>query len=88
MSLGHMITFDQARSSTNVLTGNDVSVMHIDTAMFVVDRALIGNSRFQVEEYAADGLFAQEVFEKHPGKHVYIPEVAAYYNYVTNAFAA
>ena len=86
MSLGHITTFDQARSTIEVLAGNDVSVMHIDTAMFVVDRALIGNSRFKVEEYVADGLFAQEIFEKHPGRHVYIPEVAAYYNYVKESF--
>lgn len=88
ITLGHITTFDQARTAHDggVLKGKNVVVNGIDTAMFVIDRALIGHSRFMPFEYSADGIFVQEVLQNHPSRHVYIPEVAAFYNYRTQFF--
>ena len=86
--LGHITTFDQARTAHDggILKGDKVVVNAIDTAMFVIDRALIGTTRFLPSEYNADGIFAQEVLNQHPDSHVYIPEIAAFYNYKAQFF--
>ena len=50
MTLGHIITFYQARTSHDEgnLKGDTVAVDYVDTAMYVIDRALIGSSRFNL----------------------------------------
>jgi hypothetical protein len=34
------------------------------------------------ELYWADGLFIEEIYEKYKDKHVYIPILASYYNFL------
>ena len=66
ISLGRIITFDQAcTAGGSVLQGNSGTVKKTDTAMFVIDRALIGDRPMKY----ADGRFAEEVLHNHPGTH-------------------
>lgn len=51
---------------------------HIDTGQCVLRRELIGEDRFQLDEYAADGLLYTRLSEK--CRPVAIPEIATYYN--------
>lgn len=84
-------TFDQRffvpdpfRTATNfVFSGPEPVVRKIDTAMFVVPKTMW--FPWTPDRYDADGLFIQEVAQRNPGAHCYIPEVAAYYNHITDS---
>ncbi len=73
------ITFDQQRTPTELFYGPVGKVYHIDTAMFVARRSLVGDARWRLWRYEADGLFAQDM-QKKSQRHVYIPHTCAYYN--------
>ena len=87
----HFYTFDQRffvpdpfRKATNfVFKGDTPKVYQIDTAMFVVPAAMFTD--WQIELYNADGVFIEEVARRNPGEHRYIPEVACYYNHITDS---
>ena len=81
--LGRFTTFDQLRmedSPPRVLGGGVVQVGAIDTGMFVIDRTLIADTKWNATAYNCDGLFIEEIAAKHPDKHTYIPEIAAYHH--------
>lgn len=83
ISLGCLTTFDQVRMEDNpprILGGSVVKAGCIDTSMYVVDRALIADTKWNATAFNSDGLFAEAIVMKHPDKHAYIPEVAAYHN--------
>lgn len=93
--LGHVVTFDQLRDPSlldmviptrEVFKGDQVVLGHIDTAMFVIDRALIGEHRFEPELFEADGIFITEIVHDHAELHIYISEVAAFYNFNVQRF--
>jgi len=64
------------------LRGSSLTINSIDTAQVLIDFDLIGNIRWQVDRYDADGVFIEEVQRNHPYKHQYISEVACYYNFL------
>ena len=70
-----------------VLPGGNLVPGEIDTAMFVVDRQLIGETRFDPMNYSADGAFIIEIGDRFPNNHTYIPEVAAFYNFAKPPFS-
>ena len=77
---------DNCRTASNfVFKGGELVVGKIDTAMFVVPKSMW--IPWITDRYEADGLFIQEVARRNPGSgsHCYIPEVAAYYNYLTDS---
>ena len=84
-------TFDQRffvpdpfRTATNfVFKGAEPVVRKIDTAMFVVPKTMW--FAWAADRYDADGLFIEEVARRNPGAHCYLPEVAAYYNYLVDS---
>lgn len=61
------------------LKGNLVEINHIDSHTFIVKRELIGNSRWILNEYAADGIFAKECYAKSV-LPIFIPKVLSIYN--------
>jgi hypothetical protein len=65
-----------------ILKGNVLKTQFIDTAQFIVPRNLIGDLRWEDNNYKADGIFIQTINEKYPESHVYIPETLCYYNYI------
>ena len=68
--------------------GDRVETWFIDTAMFVVDLALVGDVRFDAKEYTADGIFISEVYRRNSGRHVYIGVLAAFYNFSKQRFVS
>ena len=87
----YFYTFDQKffvtdpfRTATNfVFKGEHPVVRKIDTSMFMVPVSMW--IPWNVERYDADGMFIEEVAHKNPQQHRYIPEVASYYNFITDS---
>lgn len=83
ITLGHITTFDEIRMEDNPprkFEGMTVGVGFIDTAMYVIDRALIGETRWHMNAFDADGQFVTAIYNNHNSKHIYIPEEAAYHH--------
>jgi hypothetical protein len=84
----HIYTFDQERNSkdfpfTESLKGDTIEMFRIDTAMFLIDSALIKNIRWTVDEYTADAIFITECYSTHPESWIYVDRTLSYYNYLT-----
>jgi hypothetical protein len=77
---GLFYTWDQKRTADNVVKGGRCAVNSIDTAMFAVPINMIGNTRWAVDRYEADGIFIREINSWYPDQHTYLPVVACYYN--------
>lgn len=77
------ISFAQLDGDLGVvrLPGNDISLQRIDSHNFIVSRELIGDTKWQIERYDADGLFAIDCVQKSKSR-VYIPEVLSIYNWL------
>ena len=73
------IHFDQVFPDGKKRIGGTVKVNHIDTGSVVVDRKIIGNIRFKIERYDADGYLWEQVF-RNAQTPVYIPEPLSIYN--------
>ena len=85
----HIYTFDQQRNVqefpfTERLKGDTIEMFHIDTAMFLIDSALIQNIRWTVDEYTADAIFITECYSTHPESWIYVDRVLSYYNWLTH----
>lgn len=80
--LGQIYTFDMIYKNQSILRGNNPVIGSIDTAQYVFDSSLVGNLRFNVSEYAADGYFIQDLVKQNKDKWVYVPKQAAYYNWI------
>jgi hypothetical protein len=75
------VTFDQRRTTKEVLLGPRAEVWKIDTGMFVTRQSLINESRWRIARYDADGYFATEIQAK-ALHHLYINQTCAYYNFL------
>jgi len=91
LDINHFYTFDQRffvadefRTETNfIFKGGQPVLRKIDTSMFIVPRTMC--IPWDIGLYYADGIFIQEVARMNPGKHIYIPEIAGYYNFITDS---
>lgn len=63
------------------LYGNEIRVEKMDSHNFIVSKDLVGSSRFKIDRYDADGIFALECFRKSKFPK-YIPEVLSVYNWL------
>lgn len=85
----HFYTWDQFRGDefanrpNGVLSGDEPRLRKIDTAQYIVPRYMC--RPWQEDLYWADGIFIEKVYEKYKDKHVYIPVVAAFYNFLSRA---
>lgn len=61
------------------LKGNNVKVDHIDSHNFIVSRECIGHTRWQLDKYNADGIFAEDCYRKSVNP-IFIPKVLSIYN--------
>ncbi len=76
----NFISYDQENQNrTFRLKGDNIALHRVDSHNFIVDRDTIGDTRFQIEKYDADGYFAVECFDKAKTKS-YIPKVLSTYN--------
>ena len=74
------ISFSQSNKHNSLrLIGNVIRVGHIDSHNFIVSRNIIGNTRFQIEKYDADGYFATECYDKSTNK-IFINKILSVYN--------
>jgi len=74
------ISFKQAWPSGELrLDGKSVTLNNIDSHNFVMDYSLLGNTRWILNRYDADGVFANECWLK-SGNYKYIDKVLSIYN--------
>lgn len=65
-----------------ILKGDVVKVQRIDTAQFLVPKSLVYSLKWKLDDYKADGIFIQSVYDLSPWAHKYIPKVLCHYNYL------
>lgn len=74
------ISFKQAHKDGSIrLEGINISVGTIDSHNFVVSAECVGDTRWVLNRYDADGVFAYECHKKANNK-MYIPKVLSVYN--------
>lgn len=77
---GKIYTFNQQRSSSDILRGDNINVGKIDTAQFVFDKSLLNGLKFQKDIYEADGIFIQKLIEDNRTNWNFIDQIGCYYN--------
>ena len=82
---GKIYTFDQSRPKNvypykELLTGDNIELYNIDTAMFMIDFILCKDIRWKVDKYNADGFYITECYENNKDKWVYVNKTLSYYN--------
>ena len=76
-------TFDQYRDKhKNILLGNRIEINYIDTAMYIINKNMIGDIKWQEDLYQADGKFITDVYLTGKFKHKYFQNYYCYYNYL------
>jgi hypothetical protein len=74
------ISFMQENMNGNIrLSGEIIEPTTIDNHNFIVALDIIGDSRFKIDRYDADGIFAKECYVKARSKR-YLPIVLSTYN--------
>ena len=74
------ISFIQSEKDGSIrLLGNLIQVSHIDSHNFIVSKNTIGDTKFIIDRYDADGYFAKECYEKSLNK-TYIDKSLSIYN--------
>ena len=74
------ISFDQNwNNGDHRLSGNIIKLSYVDSHNFIVHISVIGNKRFVLHRGDADGVFAENCYNKAKNKH-YINKVLSVYN--------
>ena len=82
LKINHFYTFDQQRNRY-VLSGENPKVYYIDMGMFLFDFKLVSNIRFRLDVFnGEDGIYIEECCKTDLKKHIYVPNVYSYYNYL------
>ena len=75
-----LISFMQANKNGSMrLKGNLVALNSIDSHNFIMHYSLLGDTRWVLERYDADGVFANIIWKKSLS-YLYIPQVLSVYN--------
>ena len=72
-------TFDQQRSD-RILTGDNLSVDNIDTAMIILPFKLCHAVKWINNLYEADGKYIEECYSYNCNNHIYVNNILAFYN--------
>jgi hypothetical protein len=64
------------------LSGNEIEIGKIDTAMMLIDFRICKDIRWIVDEYIADGLYIKECYESNKDKWIYVNTDLCHYNYL------
>jgi hypothetical protein len=62
----------------------NMRVCMIDTAQYIIPRKFIGNTRWDVMNYCADGIFIETIYKNNSDKFIWIDTNLSYYNYLRN----
>ena len=81
IQINFFYTFDQQRNRY-VFSGENPKVYHIDLGMFLFDFKMASDTRFRLDKYEADGIYVEECCNKDIKKHIYVPNIYTYYNYL------
>lgn len=74
------ISFKQSLINGDIrLNGDLIKICHIDSHNFITSYELVGNTRFELQYYTSDGVFAVECYEKAKTKK-YIDKTLSIYN--------
>lgn len=74
------ISFSQIDKQGNMrLLGKTISIGAIDSHNFIVSKNLVGDTRWELNKYDADGWFAHHCYKK-TNSVIYIPKVLSVYN--------
>jgi len=74
------ISFAQVSTNNGIrLTGRVIKIKNIDSHNFLVSNNLVGDTRWRIDVYEADGFFAIDCYEKATRKK-YIDKVLSIYN--------
>jgi hypothetical protein len=76
----HFISFSQIDKNGKLrLDGKTIVVGTVDSHNFIVSRELIGDTRWILDKYDADGFFAKECYNKTKST-IHIPKILSVYN--------
>ena len=83
--LDHLYSFDQYHCNKQIVVkGGRLQEKFIDTAQYIVPRRLIGDLVWDMHDggLGSDGRFTEILNRLHGSKHVYVPKVLSYYNFL------
>ena len=83
--LDHLYSFDQYHCSKKIIVkGDKLQEKFIDTAQYIVPRRLIGDLAWDMRDGGcrSDGRFTEDLNRLHGSKHIYVPKVLSYYNFL------
>lgn len=83
--LDHLYSFDQYHCNKQLIVkGGRLQEKFIDTAQYIVPRQLIGDLVWDMLDagLGSDGRFTEDLNRLHGSKHVYVPKVLCYYNFL------
>jgi predicted O-methyltransferase YrrM len=72
-------TFNQS----NRLSGNNITIRKIDTAMFLIPFELCKNIKWQVDKYEADFFFIHDCYKNNTDRHVFVNNDLCFYNKIS-----
>ncbi len=76
------ISFQQIHKEGNLrLEGDIIEVGHIDSHNFIISKKILGESRFIIDRYDADGYFAKECFTKSKSP-IHLKKILSTYNFL------
>jgi hypothetical protein len=79
---GNIYTFNLLYQTGAILRGDNPVPKKIDTSQYVFDRSLIGDLRFNIGDYCADGIFINTLYEQNRERSFHYNYIAAYYNWL------
>jgi hypothetical protein len=79
---GNIYTFNLLYQNGAILPGDNPIPTKIDTSQYIFDRSLVGDLRFKTDDYRADGIFINTLYEQNRDKSFHFNYIAAYYNWL------
>lgn len=79
---GNLYTFNLLYQNGKILYGNNPTPPNIDTSQYVFDRSIVKDIKFELNNYAADGIFINTLYENNKSNTFYFNYIAAYYNWL------
>jgi hypothetical protein len=85
IELGKIYTFNQNRPVNvypykEVLSGDNVEIFNIDTAMVLIDFNICNDIRWKIDKYNADGHYIKECYERNKDSWIFVNKTMAFYN--------
>ncbi len=76
---GFIFSQELPDGSIRIPSKDNIKVCHVDQAQYLLHMSLIGEKRF-IQQYEADGIFIEQIYNEHADKILVTSEVLCYYN--------